>query len=172
MQDTNQGVLEALYAEPTVLLPVLLARINDYVESLSRTLESAPRGLVKQHLSFVALYVYPALSDRREWRDRIFYDILFPFLLFSKPRQKVAVAVWEILETAETNEGESGIGRYELLGGCIETVRWQEGSLGQDDNGRTPEVFGKINMAVAGKIAGMWTCVIRLSRLHDIDTTS
>ena len=78
-------------------------------------------------------------------------DILFPFLLYSKPRAKTAQAVWEILEATENDA------TFELLGGCVEAVRWEKArSKDGDKGGIDAELMPKINIAVAAKVAG--TC--------------
>ncbi|KAH8084910.1 armadillo-type protein [Cristinia sonorae] len=150
VQDTNVAVLEALYHEASTLLPVVLGNLEDYVHSLIQALNAASKSIVKQHLSFVINHLYPSVSDRKTWQDRIFRDILFPSLLYSKSRQKVVSAVWEILEGADQ---PNGAGSYELLGGCFDAVRWHQSSLSQGDGSRNTEVFAKLNLAVAAKIA-------------------
>lgn len=131
-----------------------MENFSHYMESLSRTLQSASRHAIKLHLSFVANHLYPVVCSRQEWRDSIFHDVFFPFLLYSKPRQKAAAAIWEILEGAgNAVERDASIESHELLGGCVETVRWHEASS-QEDGGRNAELWEKINLAVASKIAG------------------
>jgi hypothetical protein len=65
-------------------------------------------------------------------------------MLFSKPRQRTAEAVWE---TISDSEATSGLGKYELLGGCADL--WKE-----TDNANLVEKMGALNLALASKIAG------------------
>ena len=137
------------------------------------------RDAVRAHLIFLLSHFLPAASgtsasdeqeeeDSEEDRERsrhVCVDILLPFLLYSKPRMKTAQAVWEILEAAE---GEAtGRVAFELLGGCVEAVRWEQARPGaskdRDKEGADPELLTKINLAVAAKMAGqcVWIDVPR-----------
>ncbi|THH26927.1 hypothetical protein EUX98_g7265 [Antrodiella citrinella] len=150
VQDTNASVLEALYAESSLLLPVVLENLDDFIQTLARAIQLASKAAIKSHFTFVAKFLYPAVNDRREWQDRIFHEIFFPFLLYSKSRQRAAVAVWEIIEDADKGvQASHSIGRHELLGGCIDAVRWQEASASQEESTGS----AKLNLAIAGKIA-------------------
>ena len=90
----------------------------------------------------------------------VFERIIFSFLLFSKPRQKTAQMVWEILETAETHS-KIGIESYEIISGCVDVLRWEEGQVGKkkrkrkDDGGfESLQVMSKVNLSIASRMAG------------------
>lgn len=81
----------------------------------------------------------------------IFYKVVFPLLLFTKPRRRTARMIWELLGVAEKAAVDTGrTGVYEALGGCVDAVAWEEGQ-----GERNMDVFVKTNLAVASKIAGM-----------------
>ena len=58
------------------------------------------------------------------------FDVLLPFVMFSKSRQKTASAVWEILETSE-------IAQHELLVGCVDVLKYG------NDGGDAVQVIGR-----------------------------
>ncbi|TCD67119.1 snoRNA-binding rRNA-processing protein utp10 [Steccherinum ochraceum] len=145
VQDSNAAVLEALYADPSALLPVLLDSLDEYVSTLARALESVSRSILKHHMGFVATHLYLALSSRPEWQDRIVHELIFTFLLFSKPRQKAAAAVWEILSTEK-----AGLASHPLLAGCVDIVQQKESS----ETKHTGDHSAQLNGAVASQIAG------------------
>lgn len=156
--DTAPVVIEALYAQPAAVLPVLLADPSAYIESLA----SAPlsRALTRLHLAFVAAHVYPALPALAEC---VVFDVFWQYLAVSKPRQKTAGVVWEILEAADR---EGGVARCELLGGCVDAVRWEQGmgkggEQGKEDEQKTMERMAKVNLALAAKMAGVFFASLR-----------
>ena len=72
---------------------------------------------------------------------------------------KTAQAVWSILENAEDQGLDPAT--FELLGGCVEAVRWEQQRPGVDAKGKETDkenmdvaLLTKINIAVAAKIAG------------------
>lgn len=154
--DTAPAVIEALYAQPTAILPVLLDDAPAYLDALA----SAPlsRAIVRLHLAFLAAHVYPVLRMRDSTlAERIVFDVFWQYLAMSKPRQKTAAVAWEILECAE---GEGGLARYEVLGGCVDAVRWEQdagkaGETGKEDEQKATERMAKVNLALAAKMAGM-----------------
>ncbi|KZT68072.1 hypothetical protein DAEQUDRAFT_348588 [Daedalea quercina L-15889] len=161
--DTAPAVVEALYSRHAELLPVLLEDASTYMSSLSSALHapkaSPSRSLMRLHLSFFAKYFYPALlAQDPPLAERVVYDIFFPCLAITKPRQKVANMTWEILEGAE---GEGGVARYELLGGCVDAVRWEQqqgdGKSGEevteDEGYKGTERLAKVNLALSAKMA-------------------
>lgn len=166
IEDTEPAVLEALYAQPTLLLPLVLEDTSGYLSTLTQILHNQKdipsRTVVRLHLAFVATHLSSPLREAdAALADRIVDELFFSYLLFTKPRQKTAAVVWEILEACENNREEHmGIVRYELLGGCVDAVRWEEShrAEGMKDDGshKNIELLTKINMAVAAKMAGKW----------------
>ncbi|PIL25975.1 hypothetical protein GSI_11729 [Ganoderma sinense ZZ0214-1] len=176
VHDADASVLQALYATSPEASANALLSISAgaaYLDALRQVLHSPSakpsRDVVRAHLTFLLSHFLPAASgtsadDEQEEEDseevrersrRVFMDILLPFMLYSKPRVKTAQAVWEILDTAE---GEAtGRVAFELLGGCVEVVRWERARPGAsksgDKDGVDPELLTKINLAVAAKIA-------------------
>jgi U3 small nucleolar RNA-associated protein 10 len=85
-------------------------------------------------------------------------ECLWPFLMFSKTRHKTTAAVWEILESDECSEG---IAKFELLGGCLDAVRWEEGkdNVTDDrdeakDGQSSVDTMVRVNLALSNRIAG------------------
>ncbi len=180
MHDGSASVLQALYATSPEAAANALLSVSagaTYLDALKQVLHNPSakpsRDVIRAHLTFLLWHFLPAASgistddeqeqeDSEEDRERsrlVFMDILLPFLLYSKPRMKTAQAIWEILEAAE---GETtGRVAFELLGGCVEAVRWEQArpgaNKGGDKEGADPELLTKINLAVAAKIAGQHT---------------
>lgn len=98
---------------------------------------------MKAHITFVAHHLYPAISKRDdllELRSRLIFDVILPFTVFSKSRQKTASAVWDIIEKSE-------VAQYELLVGCVDAIKWESDANGGD-------ALAKANLAVAARVAG------------------
>jgi U3 small nucleolar RNA-associated protein 10 len=146
VQDPSTSVLDALYAEPAIITPILTKNtesfINYLVNSLISPSSKPARPLLRTHLTFVASHFCPAVGPSTA--SEIFYKIFFPFLLFSKPRHRTAEAVWEIILKSREH---GGLGTHELLGGCHSL--WEDES---DEN--TVEKMSNLNIALASKIAG------------------
>jgi U3 small nucleolar RNA-associated protein 10 len=162
-------VLEALYANHTALLPLVLNDPVAFIQTLSQVLHGRSplpnRHVVKAHISFIAMRLYPniaALSDGPKLTRMIFEQIVFPYLLFSKPRQKTASLVWEVIEATEkSTQGDLTLARFELLGGCVDALRWEQAQQKKataqgDDSYQVTESLAKSNITVAGKIAGKY----------------
>lgn len=160
MQDSNATVLEALYSQPEQLLPILLNDTLAYIETVARALhapsgESPSRNVLKAHLSFVTSYLYPALSQggKVELAAQVLDHIFFPFLLFTKPRQRTAGIVWELIEASENVAGS--IAKCEILAGCVDAVRWEENKSATPENKeKAPGTMSKVNLAIASRVAG------------------
>ncbi|KAI0742763.1 hypothetical protein C8Q80DRAFT_1221194 [Daedaleopsis nitida] len=177
VHDTAIPVLQALY----ITSPEAVARAfsipalaeNAYIDSLRQTLHDSSskpsRDVIRAHLSFLLSHFLPAIKassvaseedqeeeeseENRERSRRVFMDILLPFLLYSKPRMKTVQAVWEILETAE-----GGSVSFELLGGCVDAVKWEQArptkkTSRKEAEGNDVELLRRVNLAVAAKIA-------------------
>ncbi|GLB44223.1 putative U3 small nucleolar RNA-associated protein 10 [Lyophyllum shimeji] len=144
VQDTNQAVIDALYSHPQTLLPVFREAARTYIDRLSGVL-SAPgakpkRSLVRAHLTFLATHFCPANMSHM---DSVFQRIMFPFLLFSKPRQHTAEVVWDIISSQKDSEV------HEWLAGCAAIVAAEQGKDVSDGVGK----IGSMNILVASQIA-------------------
>jgi U3 small nucleolar RNA-associated protein 10 len=146
VQDTNTQVLDALYANPTLIIPVLSRNFNSFIEYLANSLyppeSKPPRAVLRTHFTFIASHFCSTVEP--SVMGEIFFKIFFPFLMFSKPQHRTAEAVWEIISKSEK---DGGLGKYELLGGC--TNLWKET---EDTN--LVEKMSSFNLALASKIAG------------------
>ncbi|TFK48252.1 hypothetical protein OE88DRAFT_1664727 [Heliocybe sulcata] len=151
IHDTNIGVLEMLYSQPGLLLPILSQHKDTYLSTLSTVLlsNSAPsRQVVRLHFTFLCNQFCNANFSAS---CEVFEKVLFAFLLFSKPRQRTASSVWEIISSPEA---ASGIGSYDLLGGCVDVVQWEMGKQDAGESeGSSVRAMGKVNLALALKIA-------------------
>lgn len=141
-------MIDALYQNTQVALSILLKDPEAYIESLATSLcapESKPfRAILRSHLTFLANHFVPALQSKV---GDVMHKIFFPFLLFSKPRQKTADVAWEIIADSEEN---GGLSLYEPLAGCVEI--WKNGKA--SEQGNAVEKMAILNLAFASKIAG------------------
>ncbi|OCH90866.1 hypothetical protein OBBRIDRAFT_729952 [Obba rivulosa] len=163
VQDSNPAVLAAVYGEPEQLLPVLLEDPGTYISSVITALHKSqpapPRSVIRAHLSFLAEHFLCAISTSSpSVVDHAVDEAFFPYLLFSKPKQKTAAFVWEILEARSADYTDTkGIGRHELLAGCVDAVRWEQGRQSggrpEEDDYRNTEEMSRVNLALAAKIA-------------------
>ncbi|KAF8889071.1 hypothetical protein BD779DRAFT_1714897 [Infundibulicybe gibba] len=99
------------------------------------------KSILRTHLSM----------DKSFW-SQVFYQILAPFLLYSKPRQRTADLVWDVI-TSSFDSGDE----YELLKGCIAIVK----SAKEKDSQDVMEKMSETNTAVASLIAG-WFFIVCL----------
>ena len=112
-------------------------------------------------MTFLLKHLYPTVvqNGKMDIASQIIDRLVFPYLLFSKPRQKTVNIVWDLLDATE-GEGHHSVGRYELLAGCVEAVRWEQGKnkksqeQQREDGYHNTEMLARINIAVAAKIAG------------------
>ena len=81
---------------------------------------------------------------------------LWPFLLFTKARQKTSAAVWDILESEDCNDS---LTEFQLLRGCLVIIRdLEENFVATEDEGASDPVLQRltaINIALANRIAGI-----------------
>ena len=160
-------VLEALYSDPVVLLPLLLSDPSTFVKTVSEAVASKPvqasRAILRMHLSFLAFHLLPAVSE--DVVEEAFSHAIFPFLLFSKPKFRTTQAVWEIVEVAQKNAPDAGLARCESIQGCSEILKEEERHFleqaqTQKGNKPGPSAFGnidvmrRVNLAVATRMAG------------------
>ena len=149
VHDTDAQVLDALYAKPSVVNPILSRDSAVYLDNLAASIcipDSKPsRSVLRAHVTFLASNFCPTVEPQIQ--AEVFHKILFPFLLFSKPRQKTAEAVWEIVVQSEVQHGRA---IFELLGGCAETWKLEQGKESAD----IVETMVHLNLALVSKIAG------------------
>ncbi|KAI0776755.1 hypothetical protein BD413DRAFT_469201 [Trametes elegans] len=171
VHDNDASVLKALYTtSPEVAVKALLDSAPShtaYIDALKQALHGSSakpsRDVLRAHLTFLLSHFLPVLAEQQKHSQAkrvlmryVTLDILLPFLLYTKPRMKTAQAVWDILETAE--DGGIDPTMLELLGGCVEAVRWEQQRPGAKDKDGDKDsmdvaLLTKINLAVAAKIA-------------------
>jgi len=149
VQDIHQGVIDALYSQPAVILPVLNENSEAYIEDLSAIL-SAPgtkpkRTLVCSHLTFLMSHFTPANPARSGY---VFQHIVFPFLLYSKPRQHTADVVWDIISSSPHSPGNN-LDIHEWISGCASIVKAEKEKASSDGT----ETMVRLNLALACQIA-------------------
>jgi U3 small nucleolar RNA-associated protein 10 len=173
VHDSSVAVLKALYSEPSALLPVLLSDTPAFIEAVSGAVTAKPshtsRAILRAHISFLTLHFLPVVSQ--DVVEDAFSRAIFPFLLFSKPKFRTAQAVWEIVEAAQKNAPESGLARCESLEGCVEIIREEERRFLSEAKARKDksvpsafenvDVMRRINLAVASRMAGEFSFVLR-----------
>ena len=172
MHDSAVPVLQVLYSTSPEATARMFVSSDAYLDALKQALHGVSakpsRDVVRAHLTYLLNHYLPAASasiqaedepegesaENRERNRRVVMDILLPFLLCSKPRAKTALAVWELLESAE----DGGV-TFELLGGCVDTVKWEQARPSAKDKSKDDkdvvdaELMTKINVAVAAKMA-------------------
>lgn len=150
--DPSIPVLTALYANPSVTLTFLGDTYLGLITTLLNSATTSPsRHLVLTHLTFLIQHFIPAHPDLA---TKAITECLWPFLIFSKPRQKTVAAVWDLLEQ-ETCSTE--ISTHDLLGGCLDAIRWEEGKVSttSEENSSNANVdqMARVDLALANKLA-------------------
>jgi U3 small nucleolar RNA-associated protein 10 len=150
LEDTHPSVISEIYKYSNTLLNAIPAQ--SLLTSIQRSVrtEDFSRASFRSHLSFLAgdfSVRHPPLMNQ------IFCEIIAPFLLFTKPRQKTASALWEVL-------ADSPLGNYELLKGCAPIMSDIQGK--EDSSVR----MGQIDVIISGRIAGNLNCLRRCFSLH------
>ncbi|KAI0031465.1 hypothetical protein K488DRAFT_52013 [Vararia minispora EC-137] len=142
IRDPQRSVVEALYAKPGMLAPLALDDLQTYTAVLLDALPKCEKVVLRLHLDFLLRHVGARSSP--EASRELFEMVLFPCLLFSRDRQTGHIAS-ELLADV-SNSSTSGLTRYELLDGYVETLESvREGS-------KVPSA--KMNIAVASRMAG------------------
>lgn len=139
--DTNATVIEALYNDPTAVLPIFSNL--QFVEAVSSAL-AAPdvsRSVMHLHFTFIARDFSHANPDLAH---DIFEHIFLPYLIFTKPRQKTTTLVWQSMSDSQFTQ-------YELLRGCTEILQTHQVA---DGASRSTEEMATLNLALASCIAG------------------
>lgn len=162
--DTSSTVLQVLYSKPSILLPHLE---NGYLEAIAAVLSSpaTPRQLIRLHVTFLSHHfvkTYPTTVKV------VVERCLWPFLLFTKAKQKTSAAVWDILDSGDCGDDITG---FQLLRGCLVVIRdLEENFVATQDQGDSDPGLQKlaaIDVALANRIAGtsitLRTCFVFLS---------
>ncbi|KAF5351352.1 hypothetical protein D9758_008071 [Tetrapyrgos nigripes] len=150
VQDTHQLVLDALYRNPVTLLAAVLDNSTQYIDTLDVALNSAnsklKHALLKLHFSFLISHFCPK-AEQSSLRDA-FQRIIFPYLLYSKPRQRTANLVWDLVEEhALTNSALASNVAFEILRGCTDV---RKASQDEEDSS---EKMAKLNLAISSNMA-------------------
>jgi U3 small nucleolar RNA-associated protein 10 len=141
-----------LYSKPSALLPHLE---NGYLEAIAAVLSSpaTPRQLIRLHVTFLSHHfakTYPSAVKV------VVERCLWPFLLFTKAKQKTTAAVWDILDSEDCSDD---LAEVQLLRGCLVIVRdLEENFVATQDEGDFDSGLQKlaaIDIALAARIAGM-----------------
>ncbi|KAH8112066.1 hypothetical protein DFH11DRAFT_1788270 [Phellopilus nigrolimitatus] len=134
--DANPAVLDALYASPAAVIPLLASANAISALATSLTAQTAPRAVLRAHLAFFCGAVYARHPDLG---TQVLLELVLPHALFSKPRGKTAASVWEVVAA-------SSLGGHKLLKGVIEVVKAAGESLGVEE-------MMKLNIALTKKLA-------------------
>ena len=150
LQDDAPTVIEALYENPAAATLVFTGDSKSFIASMSLALSSQAkpkRNIVKLHLHYLAAHFWPVADFSQQ--TEIFHQILFPFLLFTKPRQKTAEMVWGLVgEHFPTTAASNALS---WLDGCDVLVRMEMAKVEQND---TVELMNQVNFSISSKIAG------------------
>jgi hypothetical protein len=96
------------------------------------------------HIAFLLETFTQSLEvDARVMRDAV-WQVVFPLLLVSKGRKRVAEAVWEVVLRNERAGPE-------LFGGCADAWARERESEGGEEEG---ENMGRLDLELAAKMAG------------------
>jgi U3 small nucleolar RNA-associated protein 10 len=148
IQDNDISILEALYENATIT-PIISSDPQAYVSSLSLAIgstEKPKRNILRCHLTYLASHFWTTAEVSTQ--ELIFHQLIFPFLLFSRPRRKTAELVWEIIGNDLFQTLGSSI--TDWLAGCAALVKTQEAPEGSDSVNN----LNKINLSISAKIAG------------------
>ena len=148
IQDNDTSVLEALY-ENAAITPIISSDPQAYISSLSLaigTTEKPKRNLLRCHLTYLTSHFWTTAEVSTQ--ELIFHQLIFPFLLFSRPRRKTAELVWEIIGSGLSQPPGSSV--TDWLAGCAALVKTEEVSEGSDSINN----LNQINLSISAKIAG------------------
>ena len=108
------------------------------------------RDIIRLHLAFITSSFW--VDADATTREEIFHDVFFPFLLYSKSRQKRANIVWESINQTLLADAASSLSEW--LADCTDIVAKAASSSGDVD---FVEMLNGINFDLAEKIAGKQT---------------
>lgn len=151
MHDSDLQVLEALYAQPAAVTRVFSQDATTYIGNLSQSIVATSakpkRAVIRVHLSYLASHLCPVVDAAV--LEEVFYQVLFPFLLFSKPRQHTTELVWDIITQHLDGSKYSAVSGFELIGGVASIVKAAKDKA--IDN--AVDAMANINAAMSLKIA-------------------
>ena len=150
LQDSEVAVIEALYEDPLVVTPIFCEDPTSFVASLCLAFASqakSKRNITKLHLLYLATHFLPAVAEP-SIQNEIFHQILFPFLLFTKSRQKMAELVWDLVGRFPKATESSALN---WLDGCDSLVKTEMLKAEHTD---AVELMNQINFSFSSKIAG------------------
>lgn len=187
IQDTAAEVLDVLYNDPgdgaNPALPVLMQDVHALVSNIIRALGTGntstsgtsggaevkvKKGLMRLHLGFIVTHVLEDHSGEVDpaVAENVFWGIIFPFLLYSKPRQHTAELVWETVKELEERVGSKSVesppkkesafealGPFELLKGCAKIMTEKGRDAGNENS---VERMVLLNDSIAKTIAGKY----------------
>jgi U3 small nucleolar RNA-associated protein 10 len=148
IQDNDISILEALY-ENAAITPIFSSDPQAYISSLSLaigTTEKLKRNLLRCHLTYLTSHFW--ITAEVSTQELIFHQLIFPFLLFSRPRRKTAELVWEIIGNDLPQPLGSSVADW--LAGCAALVKTEEAAEGSDSINN----LNQINLSISAKIAG------------------
>ncbi|KAL5520451.1 hypothetical protein ACEPAG_9675 [Sanghuangporus baumii] len=118
--DTDAAVLDALYSESNVLVP-LVAGSTEVLHRLATFIseQTVSRSVLRAHLVF---FCNAFVAAHPEYGIRVATTLVFPNALFTKPRNKTATAVWDVV-------GKSRLGEDNLFKGTKEAIDESPDSL-------------------------------------------
>lgn len=154
--DTSSTVLEALYSKPSALLPHLK---KGYLEATATVLSSSatPRQLIRLHVTFLLHHFVKAYPSAI---SVVVERCLWPFLLFTKAKQKTSYAVWDILESEDCSDE---VADFQLLRGSLVVLRGlEQNAVASHDEGASDyglQKLATIDIALANRIAGPFKCL-------------
>ncbi|KIJ47283.1 hypothetical protein M422DRAFT_226418, partial [Sphaerobolus stellatus SS14] len=135
--DNDPAVITALYSKPELNGQIFVH--DSYIETVSRALtsEEISRTVMRLHFGVIPTLVS---KFKQGQMHALFDQIYFPYLIFSKPRQKTAALVWQSLIDNEF--------KYELFKGCPDIFK-----ATKKEDGLSVEEMAKLNFAIATHIA-------------------
>lgn len=142
--DAQHSVVEVIYSEERIAVS-LFAHSLDLLPTVAAFLTSQQpsRALLRTHLQFFSTALYSAQPDLGL---KVILSLILPFALFSKPRQKTAVSVWEVVSG-------SRLCNHPLLRGVSDIVKSAIGS-GDERPSLGADEMAVINAALVARLAG------------------
>jgi U3 small nucleolar RNA-associated protein 10 len=148
IQDNDISILEALY-ENAAITPIISSDPQAYISSLSLaigTTEKPKRNFLRCHLTYLTSHFWTTADVSTQ--ELIFHQLIFPFLLFSRPRRKTVELVWEIIGNDLSQPLGSSVGDW--LAGCAALVKTEEAPEGSDSINN----LNQMNLSISARIAG------------------
>lgn len=134
----------------------MAAKTPLYIDALSSVFSGSlklKKQVLKHHLTFLLKHVWAQFDP--SMIHSVYQKVLFPVLLFSKPRQHTADLVWEAFEKYLPKTG--GL-TCSLLDGCVAIWRKYKDEGGEDAD--VTERMGKLDIEIASRIAGKLPCLL------------